>query len=60
MDNGHLIMPYLQYNKSDRRTLSGFCMIEKLPMRNKALNLVSVVDFVRNLTMKNRIISNKS
>ena len=53
-------MPYLQYNKPDRITLSGFCMIEKLPMRNKALNLVSVVDFVRNLTMKNRISSNKS
>ena len=60
MDNGHLIMPYLQYNKPDRIALSGFCMIEKLPMRNKALNLVSVVDFVRNLTMKNRISSNKS
>jgi hypothetical protein len=29
-------------------------------MRNKTLNLVFVIDFVRNLTMKNRISSNKS
>ena len=60
MDNGHLIMPYLQYNKPDRITLSGLLYDREASCEKESSESVVFDYLMRNLTMKNRIISNKS